>query len=179
MNFIGSPQMGQRGGVDVSENMPRKIGPLARRANSGDIHKERTASAPPALPTRDGVVTTPNPPPRSASRSTSRVLHLEPVDGARTLPRTPREARVMKTTWGWSANLTRSIVLRDGTRLVTLGDVRAFILKQPEHIQERGSWQHAAELLILAAERGGSIEAATTQIEDALFLEARYARQWH
>ena len=39
MNFIGSPQMGQRGGVDVSENMPRKIGPLARRANSGDIHK--------------------------------------------------------------------------------------------------------------------------------------------
>ena len=176
MNFIGSPQMGQRGGVDVSENMPRKIGPLARRANSGGIHKERTASAP---PTRDGVVTTPNPPPRSASRSTSRVLHLEPVDGARTLPRTPREARVMKTTWGWSANLTRSIVLRDGTRLVTLGDVRAFILKQPEHIQERGSWQHAAELLILAAERGGSIEAATTQIEDALFLEARYARQWH
>jgi hypothetical protein len=68
---------------------------------------------------------------------------------------------------------------QDGTRLVTLGDVRAFILKQPEHIQERGSWQHAAELLILAAERGGSIEAATTQIEDALFLEARYVRQWH
>ena len=59
----------------------------------------------------------------------------------------------------------------------TLGDVRAFILKQPEHIQERGSWQHAAELMILAAERGGNIEAATTQIEDALFLEARYVRQ--
>ena len=85
----------------------------------------------------------------------------------------------MKTTSGWSAKLTRSIVLKDGTRLVTLGDVRAFILKQPEHIQERGSWQHAAELMILAAERGGSIEAATTQIEDALFLEARYVRQWH
>jgi hypothetical protein len=31
---------------------------------------------------------------------------------------------------------------------------------------------------VLAAERGGSIEAATTQIEDALFLEARYVRQW-
>jgi hypothetical protein len=52
----------------------------------------------------------------------------------------------MKTAWGWSAKLTRLIVLKDGTRLVTLGDVRAFILKQPEHIQERGSWQHAAEL---------------------------------
>jgi hypothetical protein len=83
----------------------------------------------------------------------------------------------MKTAWGWSAKLTRSIVLKDGTRLATLGDVRAFILKQPEHIQERGSWQHAAELMILAAERGGSIEAATTQIEDAMFLEARYVRQ--
>jgi hypothetical protein len=84
----------------------------------------------------------------------------------------------VNTSWGWSANLTRSIVLKDGTRLATLGDVRTFILKQPEHIQERGSWQHAAELTILAAERGGNIEAATTQIEDALFLEARFARHW-
>jgi hypothetical protein len=77
---------------------------------------------------------------------------------------------------GWSAKLTRTITLKDGTTLATLGDARAFILKEPKHIQERGSWQHAAELMILAAERGGSIEAATTQIEDALFLEARYVR---
>jgi hypothetical protein len=83
----------------------------------------------------------------------------------------------MNTSWGWSANLARSIVLKDGTRLATLSDVRTFILKQPDHM-ERGSWQHAAELMILAAERGGSIEAATSQIEDALFLEARIARQW-
>jgi len=68
-------------------------------------------------------------------------------------------------------------VLKDGTTLATLADVRAFILKEPEHIQERGSWQHAVELMIVAAERGGSIEAATTQIEDALFLEARYVRR--
>jgi hypothetical protein len=71
----------------------------------------------------------------------------------------------MKTAWGWSAKLTRLIVLKDGTRLVTLGDVRAFI--QPEHIQERGSWQHATELPILAAERGGNIEAATSQMSSA------------
>jgi hypothetical protein len=32
--------------------------------------------------------------------------------------------------------------------------------------------------VILAAEHGGSIDAATTQVEDALFLEARYARRW-
>ena len=84
----------------------------------------------------------------------------------------------MKTVWRWSARLARPIVLKDGTRLATLSDVRTFILKQADHIQERGSWQHAAELMILAAERGGSIEAATSQIEDALFLEARFARQW-
>jgi hypothetical protein len=30
----------------------------------------------------------------------------------------------------------------------------------------------------MVGERGGSIEAATSQIEDALFLEAGFARQW-
>ena len=69
-------------------------------------------------------------------------------------------------------------MLKDGTRLVTLGDVRMFILKQSEHIQDRSSWHQAAELVILAAEHGGSIDAATAQVEDALFLEARYARGW-
>jgi len=53
----------------------------------------------------------------------------------------------MKTAWGWSAKLTRTIVLKDGTRLATLADVRALILNEPKHIQERGSWQKAAELL--------------------------------
>ena len=71
-------------------------------------------------------------------------------------------ATPMKTAWGWSAKLTRTIVLKDGTRLATLADVRALILNEPKHIQERGSWQHAAELMVLAAERGGSIEAANS-----------------
>ena len=84
----------------------------------------------------------------------------------------------MKTVWQWSARLARPIVLKDGTRLVTLGDVRMFILKQSEHIQDRSSWHQAAELVILAAEHGGSIDAVTDQVEDALFLEARYARRW-
>jgi hypothetical protein len=53
-----------------------------------------------------------------------------------------------------------------------------FILKQPGQIQGRSSWHQAAELVILAAERGGSIDAATAQVEDALFLEGRYARRW-
>jgi hypothetical protein len=40
---------------------------------------------------------------------------------------------------GWSAKLTRSIVLKDGTKLVTLADVRSFILNQPAYIQHRQS----------------------------------------
>ena len=35
-------------------------------------------------------------------------------------------------------------------------------------------WQRAAELMIQAAEDGATIEAATKQVELALFLEARY-----
>ena len=84
----------------------------------------------------------------------------------------------MKTVWRWSARLARPILLEDGARLLTLGDVRMFILRQSEHIQDRSSWHHAAELVILAAEHGGSIDAATAQVEDALFLEARYERRW-
>ena len=51
----------------------------------------------------------------------------------------------------------------------TLGDVRAFILKQPEHIQERGSWQHATELMILAAERGGNIKRQPLRLKTLCF----------
>jgi len=41
----------------------------------------------------------------------------------------------------------------------------------------RNSWRRATELLLEAAEHGGSVEAATEQFELALFLEARYVRQ--
>jgi hypothetical protein len=84
----------------------------------------------------------------------------------------------MKTISRCSARVARPIVLKDGTRLVTLGDVRMFILKQSEHIQHRSSWHQAAELVILAAELGASIDTATAQVEGALFLEARSARRW-
>jgi hypothetical protein len=76
----------------------------------------------------------------------------------------------MKAKRRWSAKITR-------TTLATLADVRTFILNEPEHIQERNPWQRAAALLMEAAENGGSIEAATAQLELALFLEARYVRR--
>jgi hypothetical protein len=67
--------------------------------------------------------------------------------------------------------------LRDGTELDTLADAAQFILGLHEAYQDRNSWRRASELLMEAAERGGSIEAATEQFELALFLEARYVRQ--
>ena len=75
----------------------------------------------------------------------------------------------------WHSQLSHPIVLRDGTKLETLSEARAFILGEPSHIQERISWQEAAELLMAAAEDGARIKDATEQIEMALFLEARLA----
>ena len=64
---------------------------------------------------------------------------------------------------------------KTGTKLETLADARAFILDMlPESDHDRSSWQHATELLIEAAERGGSIEATTEQIERALFLQGMW-----
>ena len=53
---------------------------------------------------------------------------------------------------GWSAKLSRAIELRN--EVLTLAGVCDFILDQPEHIQERSFRQHAAELLINAADDG-------------------------
>jgi hypothetical protein len=52
-----------------------------------------------------------------------------------------------------------------------------FILALPEHYQVRNSWKRATELLMQAAEQDVDIEAATEQVERALFLEARYVRR--
>ena len=78
-----------------------------------------------------------------------------------------------KARGGWSAKLARPIGVKDGTKLNSLANVRDFILEQPDYIQERQSWQRAAELLIEAAEDGSQIEAATKQVELALVIEAR------
>jgi len=52
-----------------------------------------------------------------------------------------------------------------------------FILGLHAAYQDRNSWKRTNPLLMEAAERGGSIEAATEQFELALFLEARYVQQ--
>jgi hypothetical protein len=73
----------------------------------------------------------------------------------------------------WSAKLKRPITLKDGTALRSLADVRRFSLNEPEHVQERRAWQRATELLLHVAEDASQIEAATRQVELALFIEAR------
>jgi hypothetical protein len=80
---------------------------------------------------------------------------------------------VAKSSKGWSAKLARPLTLTDGWTLLTLADARDFILDEPEHIQRRQLWQRAAQLLIGAAEDARGIEAATKQVELAIFLEAR------
>lgn len=60
--------------------------------------------------------------------------------------------KARKPASGWSAPFSRPLTLRDGMKLETLADARAFVLMLPPGDQERQSWQKAAELLIEAAE---------------------------
>ena len=71
----------------------------------------------------------------------------------------------------WQAKLARPIVMRDGTKLETLGEAGAFIIALPENYQHRNSWIKATESLIESAERDGDIEAATKAVERAAFMQ--------
>ena len=69
--------------------------------------------------------------------------------------------------------LARVVRVRDGTVLHTLGDASTMILDDiSADRQRRPEWQHAAKLLMAAAESGSgdNVEAATKQIELALLL---------
>jgi hypothetical protein len=66
-------------------------------------------------------------------------------------------------------------MLRVGTVLCTLLEASDFMLALPEDIQRHPAWQHAAELLVEAANSGreSDLELATLQVERALFLEGQ------
>jgi len=74
-----------------------------------------------------------------------------------------------QTHTGWSQALSRPLKLRDGTTLHTLADGRAFFLGFSRDLQQRLSWQEATRMMLEACE-SGSIDAATDQLERALFL---------
>jgi hypothetical protein len=82
-------------------------------------------------------------------------------DGARASP---------SPSFRWDAKLTRPLQVRDGPKLETLTDAGRLIAKLPWRYQRHQAWVSATELLMAAAERGGSIESTTDQIEGALFL---------
>ena len=73
---------------------------------------------------------------------------------------------------GWSQALTTSFVTTDGTTIATLKDAADFLQTiDPNRVNGRQYWRRAVELMIAAAEQGGSIDAATEQLYRALFLD--------
>ena len=70
----------------------------------------------------------------------------------------------------WNDDLSRDLVLKDGTTLRTLSDVRALFLDRFSKITHSAPLAYAGELLLKAAETGepADIEAATEQIEQVL-----------
>jgi hypothetical protein len=64
------------------------------------------------------------------------------------------------------------IKLKDGRRLDTLDDARAFMLALSERTQLRSYWQYAGELVLKAAESNrASIKDAWAQLRRALLGE--------
>ena len=72
----------------------------------------------------------------------------------------------------WSALLSRPVPVRDGPLLRTLKQAADLTM---ENGVQRSSWEASARKLMTAAESGtkADIEAATKQIELALFMENR------
>jgi hypothetical protein len=74
----------------------------------------------------------------------------------------------MPTEPRWAAKFSPPIEFRDGTKLETLAEARAFVsafvLALPEGDRRRPAWQKAADLLRVAAENREEIAGARKQI---------------
>lgn len=73
----------------------------------------------------------------------------------------------------WSLPLAEPVTLKNSRVLLTLDDAAQLLLRLSDKIQARAWNQHAADLLMTAAESGdaGDIEEATRQVERALGRE--------
>jgi hypothetical protein len=78
---------------------------------------------------------------------------------------------VRKTNW-LSRRLAHSVTPLDGERMVDLQDIVQYMLGIGGRV-ERRAWQHVAELLLEAAERGGSVEPVRRQVMLALLLDGK------
>lgn len=70
----------------------------------------------------------------------------------------------------WSASLTRSLTLKDGSKLVTLSDARGCLLAYFSTTTKDEALAHAIELLLKAAEKGSfrNRKVATDQVATVL-----------
>src|SRR6266508_3583640 len=84
----------------------------------------------------------------------------------------PDRAISVESKPGWSAELTRRLMVRGGPTLMTLEDACRFIAGMPKSDQHRQAWIRVTEVLMAAAERGGSIHVATDAV-DAAFLQGK------
>jgi hypothetical protein len=81
--------------------------------------------------------------------------------------------RRSKTVANWRRKLSAPLQVRDGPTLRTLADARAWmLLAVPPDVQEYTAWQAAARKMLEAAD-GGDIDAATLQLELALFTTGK------
>jgi hypothetical protein len=72
----------------------------------------------------------------------------------------------------WSRKLIPPVVLKDGRELKTLSDAREMILGLVEGQQRAPHWQHAAELLLYAAENEKeAIDDVRAQLMRALYRD--------
>ena len=73
----------------------------------------------------------------------------------------------------WIRKLSEPVkVIGRKAPIATLAEARAFILKLPPARQASNEWQHAAKLMLAAAE-GGDIAAATRQLQFVLLMAGK------
>jgi 4'-phosphopantetheinyl transferase EntD len=84
--------------------------------------------------------------------------------------------RAKKRQPDWPAKLTRSLTLKDGTKLVTLADARAVMIRYFETVTHSVAIALAIELVMKAAETGAfqDRKAATDQVAIVLRWRAVY-----
>jgi hypothetical protein len=77
---------------------------------------------------------------------------------------TPPQAEASKSRMGWSRPLARPVMLRNGSSLVTLAEVRTFLFKRLNaNRRESSNWQRVTALLLSAA-RSDEVDVADVTI---------------
>jgi hypothetical protein len=84
--------------------------------------------------------------------------------------------RLKRRSEDWRQKLPRPIVIRGGKTLRLLTDCRSYVLDLDEFEAARVPWQHAAQLMLEAAE-GGSLEEVVRQFERILIHQNKLVLQ--